>query len=198
MYVNTGAEPIGNADCDNRRGPGAGGATTNITAFVIFGSPLDVPGRAYLCQTTVYLAGESPSYTRATDTFSFPNCTAAKPCPVSTGPPNSHVDVGGFLDWSAPNQTTSLPDNTHPLEDLALWTETSHKSQVKSGGVMLTSGVFFAPNGRMEFRSPASGLPRNAQLVVESFELLQGTLRLAPAPTDAVSFDSAGDAALIR
>ena len=58
LYVNTGSEPIGSADCANRTGPGAGGTTTNQTRMVLFGSPLDISGDAYMCQTTLYLAGD--------------------------------------------------------------------------------------------------------------------------------------------
>ena len=198
LYVNTGAEPIGGASCANREGPGAGGANTNTTRLVIFGSPFEISGQAYLCQTTVYLAADRASYTRESDELSLPNCTATKPCPVSTGAPGSYINVFGFADWQAPNQTSVAPSATQPLEDLALWTETSDVTEVKSGGVMLTTGVFFAPNARMEFRSPASGLPRNAQMIVASFQLLQGTLRLAPAPSDAVSVESSGELGLIR
>ena len=198
LYVNTGSQAVGAATCDARTGPGAGGTTTNTTRLVMFGSPLDISGTAYLCQTTVYNATDTASYVRQASTSGSPNCSTDRPCPVSGAAPGGTFAVSGYTHWTAPSQTTTAPSATHPLEDLALWSETSSLSEIKSGGVLLSSGVFFSPNARMEFRSPASGLPRDAQWIVRSFELLQGTLKLTPSPSNAVPIPSTGSFGLIR
>jgi hypothetical protein len=198
LYVNTGSEPIGSADCANRTGPGAGGTTTNQTRMVLFGSPLDISGDAYMCQTTLYLAGDTATYSRETATFGLPNCSIGRPCPVTGASPGGSFTISGYVEWSAPSQTTTFPDASNPLEDLALWSETSDLSDIRSGGVLITSGVFFEPNARIEFRSPASGIPRDAQFIIASFEMLQGTMKLTPNPANAVGIPSTGTFGLIR
>ena len=86
---------------------------------MIFGSPFKVSGEVYLCQSTVYLADDRATYVRETDKLSLPNCTADKPCPVATAAVGSYVDISGFADWQAPNQTTTAPSLAEPFADAA-------------------------------------------------------------------------------
>ena len=171
---------------------------TNTTRMVIFGSPMNLAGDAFLCQTTVYLADDTAVYSRLTQTSGLPNCSTSYPCPVTSAAPGGTIAISGYTEWTAPDQVTTYPSASDPYESLALWTESSALSDIKSGGDLVTSGVFFAPNGRMEFRSPASGLPRDAQFIFASFELLQGTFKLAPSPNNAIGIESTGAFGLIR
>jgi hypothetical protein len=200
FHLNIGSSALGSATCDDRQGPGAGGTTSNTSVLTTFGSPMVVSGQARLCQTTVYLGANTPTYVRQTVVSGPPNCTGALPCPLAAGaaPGGSYQVSGNRVEWTAPNQLETVGNEDHPFEDLALWTESSDLSEVKSGGVMATAGIFFAPNAAVQFRSPATGSPRNAQFVARRLELLQGTLDMRPVTTDAVRVPLPGGYGLIR
>lgn len=182
--------------CTGREGP-AWTQTAQLTIFGGSGSSgaLAITGRAALCQTSVYLAGpkqaSNATYVRQaiTDGSYDVTCTALKPCPKESGntATNAHLVVSGYAKWSAPNQLAVQPEvGAAGFEDLALWTETANLTEVKSGGVLDSRGVFFLPNGRTEMRSPASAIPRDAQFIGRSLSLLQGTLSMQPTPSNAV------------
>lgn len=200
LYVNIGSAALGSATCDTRNGPGAGGVTTNTTTLVTFGSPIAISGQARLCQTTGYMAEDASTYVRRATVTGGPNCSSALPCPISSGaaPGGSYAVTGDNTQWSAPNQTSSAASTLQPFEDLALWSESSDLSTVKSGGVMYTAGIFFTPNAPIQFSSPASGVPRNAQMVARTLILNQGTLDMAPVGRDAVRVPLPGGYGLIR
>jgi hypothetical protein len=175
---------------------------SQTTRLVVFGGSstipaLDVAGRAAMCQTSVYLAGPdtNSSYVRQalTNGTYDSTCVAETPCPslASTSPANtiSHAAfaISGYVRWSGPNQHPSArPPGPVGVEDLALWTESHTLSEVKSGGILESFGVFFLPNARVEMRSPASATPRDAQFIAQSLQLLQGTMRMQPTPSNAV------------
>ena len=107
--------------------------------------------------------------------------------------------VDGSLQWSAPNQLTVQPTpGSVGFEDLALWGETANLSELKSGGDLRARGVYFLPNDRMEFRSPASATPQDAQFISRSLALLQGTLRMQPTPSNVVQVPLLGGSGLVR
>jgi Flp pilus assembly protein TadG len=200
LYVNIGNNAIASATCDQRLGPGAGGSTTNTTVLATYGGPLQITGQARICQTTVYLGANTATYTRQATTSGLPNCSGALPCPIKTGaaPGGSYAISGDYTDWTAPNQQSTVADASQPLEDIALWTESSDLSEIKSGGVLVSAGIFFTPNAQINFRSPASGTPRNAQFVSRTIQLLQGTLDMRPVSSDAVRVPLPGGYGLIR
>jgi hypothetical protein len=105
---------------------------------------------------------------------------------------------GDYVEWTAPNQLSTVADAANPFEDLAYWSESSDLSEIKSGGVMRTAGIFFSPNASVAFRSPAIGSPRNAQFVARTLQLLQGTLTMQPVSSDAVRVPLPGGYGLIR
>ena len=185
--------------CSGREGP----AWTQTAKLTVFGGAssggtaggLNVGGRVALCQTSVYLAGpkvaSNATYVRQaiTDGSDDATCTSAKPCPKmsSNVATNASFSVSGYLQWSAPNQSTTQPaPGAVGLEDLALWTETAALCDVKSGGILASAGVFFLPNARTEMRSPSTATPVNAQFIGQSMSLLQGTMVMQPTPSDAV------------
>ncbi len=200
LFLNIGNNSLANATCANRTGPGAGGSVANTSVLVTVGSPLLVAGQARLCQTTYYQAQNTPTYVRQATTSGPPNCSPPLPCPISSGaaPGGSYTISGDNTDWTAPNQLTSVADANQPFEDLAYWSESSDLSQIKSGGVLYSAGIFFSPNAPVQFRSPASGSPRNAQFVARTLQLLQGTLDMKPVNSDAVRVPLAGGYGLIR
>jgi hypothetical protein len=200
LYINIGNNALSSAACSQRLGPGAGGSTTNTSRLATFNGPLVISGQARLCQTTVYLGANTPTYVREASTSGLPNCSGALPCPLTSGAAaGAYYNVSGnHVDWTAPNQLNSIANDAHPFEDLALWSESSDTSDVKSGGVMLTGGIFFTPNSTVEFRSPAVGSPRNAQFVSRRLQLLQGTLDMRPVGSDAVRVPLPGGYGLIR
>ncbi len=183
--------------CAGREGADGWTQTTQLTIFGGKSSDgaLNLGGRAAMCQTFVYLAGPkvaaNANYViqQITNGTSDPTCLVTLPCPRTTGntATNAHLVISGLTHWSAPNQlTVQPPAGSASVEDLALWTETAEVSQVKSGGDLRSSGVFFLPNGRLEMRSPASASPRDAQFIARSLQLLQGTLRMKPTAGNAV------------
>lgn len=200
------------AACNGREGPPDGPAPTNTTTLVIFGgSPtgagaggLNVSGQAALCQTFVYLAGPknaaNATYTQKLDRdrLHHSSCIPATPCPT-TNNDYAHLDISGYVRWVAPNTTdVVLQPPFVGIEDLALWTETSTKSEIKSGGVMDTQGVFFLPNGRLEMRSPAEANPRDAQFIARSLKLFQGTLQMKPTEANSISAPVLRGSGLVR
>ena len=194
--------------CTGRDGPGG-----NSTRLVVFGGgstgsgagALNVAGRAALCQTAAYLAGPSSNaiYARqaVTDGSTDATCTAVTPCPRSGGNsvPNAHLDVSGYLRWSAPNATSTQPAaGSVGVEDLALWTESANLSEVKSGGTLDSRGLFFLPNARLEMRSPAAATPRDAQFFSRSLKLFAGTLQMRPTAGNSVLVDFLAGSELVR
>jgi hypothetical protein len=185
--------------CAGREGP----AWTNWAKMTVFGgSPaFSTAGNVALCQTAVYLAGPKKASFEAQKTVGT-GCAADQPCPKVTGNTVTDADfalLGGTIHWSAPNQhNVKVEGSAVGLEDLALWTEGAGTSEIKSGAVLLATGVYFGPNANFEIRSPATGAPRDAQFVARKAWLFQGTLRVAPNPVNSVLFPVAGDYGLIR
>ena len=207
-FANTTAGAAG--ACNGREGPGWA-QTTQVTIFggAATGSNqggLSIGGLAALCQTSVYLAGPKTNATYAhaevTNGTYDPTCLAAKPCASTTGRADSDAFLfvgGGLLQWSAPNQLTAQPTPGNVgVEDLALWTESAKLSEVKSGGDVRSTGVFFLPNARLEMRSPASATPRDAQFISRTLQLLQGVLRMKPTPGNAVQIPVLGGIGIVR
>lgn len=185
--------------CVGRTAP----AWTNTARLAIFGGDpaLDLAGSAAFCQTTVYLGGPSSlaAYT-VQQTTSGGTCSTTLPCAKDSGnvATGARFAVSGTVKWTAPNQYTATTPPTQGLEDLGYWTEGAGLSEVRSGGTLETSGVFVAPNGRLEMRSPATGSPRDAQFVARSLFLFQGTLRMRPSPNDSFNLRIPGAVVLIR
>ncbi|MCU1351871.1 MAG: hypothetical protein JWM05_1080 [Acidimicrobiales bacterium] len=203
FYTNIGSQNVSSATCASRTGPGAGGTNTNTTVLALMNAPLVIAGQARLCQTTVYMGANSSSYTRqATTTGGSVNspCSIALPCPIKTGaaPGGSYAISGDSTEWTAPNLSSNSPDESSPFEDLGLWSESSDLDQIKSGGVLSSGGIFFTPNSPVQFRSPASSSPKNAQFVARTLQLLQGTMDMEPVSSDAVPVPLAGQYGLIR
>jgi hypothetical protein len=198
------------AACTGREGPG----WAQTTGLVVFGGgssggdqgALNVTGQGALCQTFVYLAGPKSLATysprQITDGTYDVTCTTARPCPLTTSAnpvTNANLIVAGLLQWSAPNQLTTQPAaGSVGFEDLALWTETATLSELRSGGDLRARGVYFLPNDRVEFRSPASASPQDAQFVARSLALLQGTLRMRPTPGNVVLIPVLGGVGMVR
>lgn len=195
------------AACTGREGP----TYKNTTQLIVFGGrpsggsqgALNVGGRAALCQTFAYLAGPKTLASHVpqskTDGTDHSTCIAPTPCPKSSGNvvTNAHLNVSGYVRWSAPNQLdTPPPDDSVGVEDLALWTETAAQSDVN--GTLDIQGVYFLPNARMETRSPANLTPRDAQFIARSLKLLQGTLQMEPTPANTVQVDILASVALVR
>lgn len=192
--------------CTGREGPAWGGTTQ----MVIFGGSgsgageggLNVGGRAALCQTFVLLAGPKTSpYTVPQQRVGSgdPTCVLETPCPTDTSAAtDAALIVSGFLRWSAPNQLAAPISGAVGVEDLALWTETSKTSEVKSGGILEARGVHFLPNSRLEMRSPAVAEPQDAQFIARSLKLFAGTLRMKPTPANNVTFNLLTGVSLVR
>lgn len=187
--------------CDGREGP-AWTATTNLVVFG--GDPAFASsGTVALCQTHVYLAGPKTSTYAIQQVTSGGTCSPTRPCPKTVSNPTDGARFfvgGGTVRWSAPNQYAgSVPEGTpQGLEDLALWSEGSGTSEIKSGGTLLATGVFFAPSATYEIRSPATGQPRDAQFVARKAFLFQGTLRVQPQKSNSVTIPVPGSYILIR
>jgi hypothetical protein len=111
---------------------------------------------------------------------------------------------GSSIDWTAPNQLDRQPEredfDLYPFEDLAMWTESNERSEIKGQGTSVTTGVFFAPNATVDFSGQATqSQPRNAQFIARRLWLSgQGTLVLRPNPADSVQTPIPGGWSLIR
>lgn len=203
--------PFANTDvgvtsaCTGREGP----AWSQTTQLVIFGGrasgsssgALNLGGRAAMCQTFVFLAGSKTSAYdphQTTDGVYDPTCTVDRPCHKANDD-DAFLAVSGLVQWSAPNQMTTQPaPGSVGVEDLALWALTSTLSEVKSGGDLRPTGVFFLPNDRMEMRSPASATPRDAQFIARSLQLLQGSVRMKPTPSNTVVIPKLAGIGMVR
>lgn len=200
------------AACDGRTNPSPdlptvvsifGGGNTGTGA-----GALNVGGRAALCQSFIYLAGpKTPSNSSYNyqavvddDGNSDPSCTAEKPCPRDGVLANGHFDITGYLRLSAPNQypTSPAPDDSVGVEDLAIWTESSTLSQVKSGGIARVDGVLFFPNADVEMRSPASANPQDSQFIARRLKLFAGTLKMQPTENNSVPVPFLASLGLVR
>lgn len=218
LRVNTAAH--GTPDdprCSGRPGPGAEppGTFQNWAVLATFDGPFINSGRAWLCQTTAYLAKDVLAYQRQSveatgvGSPSYPSiagCSPTRPCPSDAGG-DSFIDVtggSGQFDWSAPNQITTPPTQsdfaTSPFEDLALWSESSSGSSIKGQGANSTEGVFFLPNSTMTFTGQATQTqPLNAQFVARRLNVSgQGSLFLRPSKDDAVPTRIPGALSIIR
>ena len=108
------------------------------------------------------------------------------PTPISVEPADNscygqvNLGGGGFMEWTAPNLTSSVATQTdwNALEDLTLWTETSgttntsNANKIGGGGQMYISGVFFLPNAN-PFIISGGGLQNNganAQFIARRLE----------------------------
>jgi hypothetical protein len=215
LRVNTGGSGLTAPACTTRAGPGTGGTTTNWARIATFGSKFTVTGSVRLCQTTLYLGENQPTYTRRAQTATNTNpenypaiaaCTASLPCPSDNGGPADIDMTGGSAtaDWTAPNQLAAQPTTTqlatNPFEDLALWSESSDPSTVKGQGTNRTEGVFLTPNSSMTFSGQGTqSVPLNAQFISRTLNISgQGTLNLKPNPADAITVPIAGNLSLIR
>ncbi len=160
-------------------------ASVHGTTVVVLAGPItsSTSSATHLCDTFVYMAGSSPPQQRTEGG----TCAVDLPCPI-VNTDRGYVSLMGALDWRASNATTKRPDAGNPYEDLALWTESSQRSEIKGQGATETAGVFFTPNARIVFSGQASqDVQHNAQFFAESFEMGgQGTLRLTPNPNDVV------------
>lgn len=185
------------------------GAEPGQAEFVVFGddAAFTSSGALAMCNTTVYLAGNFRSlpYTKQIKTYGG-DCTAELPCPklVSNAADAGYFVLQGpgssdkYVDWTAPNTTSGPPPSPRGLEDLLFWSESSGKSEVKSGAEVLTQGVFVGPSMNVEFRSPALGSPRNAQFIARRLDLKQGTLNMQPSPNDSTPIFIPGSFTIIR
>jgi hypothetical protein len=189
---------------------------TRTARLIVFGGSssgagqggLNISGRAALCQTFVYMAGpkSNGAYVRQaiTDGTYHSSCTSLKPCPKGSTEgntiSNAQLIVQGLLQWSAPNQSAVAVAEGAPagVEDLALWSETHSTTEVKSGGTVLASGVFFLPNARVEMRSPAVANPQDAQFISRSMALLQGSLTMKPTGANVVQIPVLGEIRMVR
>lgn len=224
LLVNTGETSLATPDafangvaCSSRRGPGAGGTTTNTAQLATFNGAFQVTGQLRLCQTALYMGRATSTYTRQTVTGTglppenYPalaQCAPTLPCPkdgVDTSWPFSISGGGATSDWSAPNQLDHQPDAaelvTHPFEDLAFWGETSSTGVALKGQAgNLSEGVFFFPNASVVFTGQGSQpIVLNAQFLTRALNMSgQGSLTLSPSPADAVITPIPGAAALIR
>jgi hypothetical protein len=196
--------------CAGREGP----TWTQTAQLVVFGGKasggdqgaLNVGGSAALCQTTVYLAGPKSIAAHVkrqiVDGSYDPSCLQPKPCALTSAAnpiTNANLVISGLVQWSAPNQTPDQPSvGSVGFEDLALWTETQTLSELKSGGDLRARGVYFPPNDRLVFRSPASATPQDAQFISRSLALLQGTLSMRPTPGNTVQVPELGGVGLVR
>lgn len=148
-----------------------------------------------MCQTTVYMADGGPSPQH--NTGGHPSC-AAVPCPLTNDFTGDVKTQGRIVDWSAPNQSSTLPAADAfpgPFEDLALWSEAGgstgsfdNNSKVGGNSTTSTSGVFFLPNGLFEFNGKTDiSQEFNAQFVARRLNLNGlGVLTMVPNPFDAV------------
>lgn len=189
---------------------------------------LDVAGRTFFCATSVYLAGEkaasnstyeelsipSPARPKATPQEGGAGCTPDAPCPWVNGNPAPgarFIIQGGTVVWQAPNTSTApLPDSVSlpavgGIEDLALWGEggstdnTKKMSEVKSGTNLETTGIFFSPNGVMEFRSGNAGTtPVDAQFISRILTMRAGRFTMMPSLANAVQVPASRINNLIR
>lgn len=210
LYVNTGvtASPPADPDvsCAGRKGPGAGGSTTNKTVLATFSGSFDISRKATLCQTTVYLGKNELTYAIQTNTSGGPaiiQCSVTRPCPKTSGAGDGKIQVTGGtgnVDWTAPDQVNTEPTDLHPFDDLALWTESHKDSEIKGQGASLTEGVYFVPNAQLTFSGQAShNVPLNAQFFVRRLHVGgQGTLVMKPDPSDSIKIPIAGSFSLIR
>ena len=222
LLVNTGEATVpgdlgtvrfgGGVSCSTRSGPGVGGSTTNWARIGTYGGNFPIAGLARLCQTTVYLGKNSPTYARQavevlnTSPEFYPtvtDCSATLPCPKISGY-DASVQVSGTTDWSAPNQMDTEPEvadfATYPFEDLALWSESDAACTLRGQGVNLTEGVYFLPNANATFTGQGvQPIGINAQYFVRSLNVSsQGTLKLKPNPADAIKTPIPGALSLIR
>lgn len=207
LYVGGGVDMPGGSQelrVNTTSSTGCTGGTSAATRFVIFGGDLNTGGRASICATSVYLAGPLTRirYTPEEEVTGG-SCTATLPCPKGS-PANTItggrllVEGGGQLVLTAPNQFAGPPPaGSQGLEDLALWTESPHPSEVKSRGEVDGIGVFFFPNAQVDFRSPALATPRTAQFIARGLNLRQGTLEMRPA-SDYITIPVPGALSLIR
>lgn len=215
LRVNTGGDGTTAPACSTRKGPGAGGTTTNWTELATLGGPLYIGGSAHLCQTFVYLGENSPTYTIRQQTANgvlpenYPpiaGCSTTRPCPSTQGGTNaiSMKTGAATADWSAPNQLSVHPSKsdyaTYPFEDLALWSESPTASELKGQGANRTEGIFFTPNSLMTFTGQADqNQPLNAQFIARGLIVSgQGTLTLRPNLADSITMKFSGTAKLIR
>lgn len=179
------------------------GGSTSKPAF-------DVSGPVALCQTSVYLGGTTVNAEYEIQQTTTGSSCAWKPCPLVTGNTvtGARFAISGRVHWTAPNQYAVAveeleegEDGTRPkvgLEDLALWTEGSGTSEIKSGGELIGQGVFYGPNANFSMSSPATGAPVDSQFVARRAWLNQGTLKVAPNPANSVVIPMSGDYGLIR
>jgi hypothetical protein len=170
------------ATCDTRMHAAAAPAQV-----VVVNGPLTSTTRAQfsLCQTFLYLAdGGAP---RASTDVTSAGCSAELPCP-GTNTFRGYLKMFGTADWSAPNQGLDEPTAANPFEDLALWTETSAKSEIEGQGTTRTSGVFFFPNATFDFSGQASkDVDLDAQFIARRLWMTgQGTLSMMPNPANVV------------
>lgn len=190
--------------CAGREGP----AWPHTTKMVVFGgasnkAAFDTSGPIAMCQTTLYLGGQTITAEYQVQQTTTGGSCSWKPCPKTTADGNTAVGarftIGGLVHWSAPNQHPNAVDGaTVGLEDLAFWTENGGTSNMATGGQLIGRGVFFGPNASFEMRSPATGAPVDAQFVARRAWLNQGTMRVAPNPANSVMIPMGGDYGLIR
>ncbi len=107
LLVNTGETTIpapadGGTTCAARAGPGSNpaGSTTNWTEFATFGGPFRVTGLVRLCQTSLYLGADTPTYARQAVTVtggSYPATAQCGflPCPTSSSNSRGFITFGG-------------------------------------------------------------------------------------------------------
>ncbi len=220
LLANTGQTALpGTVTCASRKGPGAGGTTTNTTRFAAMSGGFSVSGLARLCQTSLYLTdGAGASYTRKAVTAGgvspeqYPpiaRCSSTLPCPKNSADPLSTISFNGgagAADWTAPNQLSTSPTPAemayggNPFEDLALWTESSGASDIKGQGTNSTQGVFFLPNAPFTFQGQGTQVqPLNAQFLTRTMDVSgQGSLVMRPNPDDSLKTATVGSIALIR
>jgi hypothetical protein len=188
--------------CDGRTGE---------RRLVVFGGisgkpALSLSGRTALCATMVYLAGPKTQSAYALHALTggspHASCTVSLPCPATTGPAGAYFTVSGSgatVRWVAPNQTAAQPaPGSQGVEDLALWTESSGLTEVKSNGELIANGVFFLPNASMEVRAPSLPTPRDAQFIARTLGLLQGFFQMQPTPGNVVQVPELGGIGLVR
>lgn len=202
LRVNTGS--VNTTTC--APGIGSGGSAANWTRLATLGGHVDVSGSVTLCQTMAYVGRSEASYAPRQRTTGGLNCDEPnRPCPVlSDSATRDRFDLSGgsgtTIVWTAPNQTTTPPNDANPFEGLSLWVEGSGPSLIKGQGTLDTTGVYFLPNADFDFNGRASAAnPFNAQFFSRTLLFSgQGVLNLLPDPRDAVPTPIPGTYSIIR
>jgi hypothetical protein len=90
---------------------------------------------------------------RSATTTGGDDCSIDLQCPA-TNAYSGYLSLLGQTEWTAPDETVADPDEAHPFDGLAYWTESSQPSTV--GGSFNVAGIVAAPNAALTLTSQAS------------------------------------------